>query len=185
MRASRCDLNVESGTDVTRTFQIWTPDVAVAARDVVPGGRVFYKGTPFAVYAVFTLDGPNPITEIVLGDGLWWEPRLKLPADDLIMTAVALTIDEVVAAWSYPTVPDDCVTVPPEQRELPTRIEDGVNAVLALTDEDTRALAETPGSFSWDMYAHTAEQGWQRIVEGTLSVIRGDARNDLYPAPTH
>jgi hypothetical protein len=169
---------------VTRTFQIWAPDEAVAARNVVAGGRVFYKGTPFAVYAVFTLDGPNPITEIVLGDGLWWEPRLKLPADDLIMTAVALPIVDLIAAWSYPTIPDDCVTVPPERHELPTRVDDGVNAVLALTDADTLALAATPGSFSWDMYARTVEQGWQRIVEGTLTVIRGDTRNELSPVPT-
>jgi hypothetical protein len=172
MRAARYDLVVETGAKFTREFGAWVPDLPALARTITPGTRVYYKGDPLNVYSAVLTEHPTDHRQstvaLVFNTGAWFEPRVTIPADDLIYPAMPVSV--VASEAAFTTI----VGVNTDRVTLPTRVVDGSTVLLEIPDTDE--FAPYVGAWSWDLYAQTVMWGWQRLVAGTLSVIRGVGR---------
>lgn len=172
MRAERYDVTVATGAAWSATYVRYTPGPAVPASAVSAGERVYVDGVPRLVASV---RGEGIRVTLTFGEGTYADDRLTLVATDLISPAEAVPLVEAVAAWETSPVVnlyDDPVTV-----EIPTTIEpDGVTVTLSLGADETALLAPDEGAHSWDLYVRTADADWQRALEGTLTIVRGDAR---------
>lgn len=175
MRAALYDLTIETGVDFRRTFTPCTPAEPVPAREVVVGDRVYYKGEPLYVYMTTLHEHPTDPSlssvEFLFGSGAWYEPRATVPADGLVYPTYPVTIAEASAGFSVMN------EVGEVRVELPVDVTDPERVALALDDAATSDLVPYQGSWSWDLYARTDAWGWQRLVEGTLSVLKGSGRD--------
>ena len=167
MRAAHYDLFVETGSDFYRVVQLWGPTgVPVTASSVVIGDRVYVDGLPLLVADIQTIranDG-NLWVELIMGRGLWDDPHVRVLADEKMMPAVMLDIEGAAAAFSLNG----------QRREIPTSITD--NTVVMLMDSAmTGQLAYSIGACSWDLFASIKDMGRQRVLEGTLTVQRGES----------
>jgi hypothetical protein len=175
VRATRLDLFIESGADFSTTVVDYEPDVAVAAEDVTPGSYLYLYGVPTVVYDVTTTADR---TTVRFGQGLHNDPSFTLYRLDRVMTAAPVTVLEAVAAFTYyPTDPQVNPLDDGGQRvEIPATVAaDGLSVTLALDADETAGMDGWAGAYSWDMYVRTAD-GWRRSREGTLTIVKGDAR---------
>lgn len=174
MRAGRFNITIETGAEWTRIVQLYRPDTPIPAADVVPDTRVFYKGSPALVYSV---DVANGTTTIQFGHGLWDDPRISVNSTANVVPAV---VDPIINAEAMFTYYPSAVYVDPRDQvsvQIPITVEpDGSLATMLLTSDETAALAPMVGASSWDLYADTSRWSWQRILEGTLTIIKGDTR---------
>lgn len=169
MRAGRLDVLVETGARWVRDVQLVAPGTPTVVAAMTPGGRYYMDGVPVRVHAVRELG--NGTCRVELADGLYGDPVLTLPADALVAPAVPVAAVEATAAFSYPDG-DTLASTP-----IPVTISaDGSTLTLALDAAATSALADSVGAYSWDLYVRTAEFDWQRTLEGTFTVVKGDAR---------
>ena len=164
MRAAVADLVVETWTDFRQTFATWAPaGTPVAVEDVRVGDRVWLDGLPEIVAKIEPFSGGLRFT---FGSGQWHEPYISVASGSSIMPAVPLPI--IAANAGYGQL----------DHVLPmTTIVDSPNLVtVALTDQETSRLQFAPGGpWPWDLYVNTGD-GWTRLVEGTLSIVYGYAR---------
>lgn len=167
MRAANVDLVVETGTDFLRGFALYKPaDIAIRADAVVAEQRIYLDGNPERVYSVT----PEPAGGVTLRfrEGLWWQPKIWLPADDMVMPAVPVLATSVKAAWSDPF----------RRHALNTWTSDaGELIVLGLTHHDTTALAPYVGTWPWDLFVSTVELGYLRLAAGSMTIVVGEALN--------
>jgi hypothetical protein len=175
VRAQRLDVEIVTGAAWTRDVQLVTPGPPVAVETLTPGGRYYVAGMPVRVASVAVAAGR---VDVALGDGLYGEPVLSIPVGALLEPAVPVAALTAEAGFAYP-VPGATEDDPPTMDVMPisaTISADGFTITLALDDTETAALADDVGAYSWDVFAETAEFGWRRIIEGTLTIMAGDAR---------
>ena len=170
MRAGRLDLVIETGAAWSREVQVLTPGQPVAASTVSAGTRVYLDHVPVRVASV--TPNPNGSVTWALGDGLYSDPVRTLPGTALVAPAELVEVLEAAAAFrAIPEVaPRDTVAV-----EIPVSVSlDGSSVILAYGADETALIPAE--AYSWDLYVRTAEWDWTRALEGTLTVIEGDAR---------
>jgi hypothetical protein len=172
VRASTLDIVVQTGALWTRDVQLFKPDAPVAVQAVTPGSRVFVDGVPLLVHTVTPVPGGR--TTLAFGHGLINDAVATFPSTALIAPAVPVELVAVEAAYTAMVVdePGYVESVPIPASVAP----DGLTATLELDADTTALMGDYEGTHSWDCYALTLEWDWQRILEGTLTVIRGDAR---------
>lgn len=171
MRAGRVDVRVETGTLWAIALQAMTPTAPIEAQAVAPGQRVFLDGLPQLVYAV--TDEGNGRTRLDFGQGLYWEPRITLTSTALVSPAVPVPLTDAAAAWWVETTEEGAA----ERRAIPATIAtDSLSVKLTLDADSTAALEPFAGAHSWDCYMRTTGWDWQRPVEGTFTILKGDAR---------
>jgi hypothetical protein len=180
-RAARCDLNVETGVDFAKAFQLWVPDLPAPFSTVQANQRVWFEGFPHVVYSATTSTQSDGLeyTDIVFDKGLWYEPTARALSTDLLVPAKMV---EILAAQAAMTilgpVPEEFV-LPIEDGRLtiPVTISPNTTVTVTMDVEFTNDLAELDayGPHSWDLYVETAQWGRMRLVQGTLSVLVGDA----------
>lgn len=175
MRAGNLDVLIETGAKWTRQVEVYAPDEPIAAQLVVAGQRLFVDGLPLLVYAV--MPASNNRVSIQFGRGLYNDITLTVSATANVIPAEPQTIDEVVAAWTYAPPPVLDVEPPAVTVDIPAIIApDALSFALTYTADETAAMDGMVGANSWDCYVRTAAWDWQRILEGTLTVIKGDSR---------
>jgi len=163
-RAANVDLFVETGTDWARLFTLWQPTgEPIKSQDVQVNMRLYVDELPQLVYRVTPQGGG---TLIHFGQGLWWQPTLWLPDDELIMPAQAVPILDARAAWE--TV-DATIAIPF------TISPDGTQVTLHYTSDESSALVRYVGVWRWDLLASTLDYGWVRLAQGSLSIIDSTA----------
>lgn len=165
MRAGNLDIVIQTGALWTRDIQVLAPDTAIEVQAVTPGMRIFVDGRPSLVHSV--TPSPGGRTTIVFGHGLINDPVASYTSTSLVAPAVPVELLEVAAAFFDDTDP---VTIPS------TISADGLTATLTIPAVLSQAMSSLTRNHSWDCYVRTAAWDWQRILEGTLSIIRGDAR---------
>jgi len=179
MRAGTLDVYIETGALWARDLQVYAPDTPVPASTVVPDQRVFLDGRPQLVHNVVTTGAKTTIT---FGQGLWYEPQLTVPYDALVAPAVPVPILDAAAAWTYllPGVPVVNPLDPAEagvKYNVPWSLStDQLTLTLGYTADETQAFRDLAGAYSWDCFVQTSTWDWQRVVEGTWTIIRSDAR---------
>ena len=171
-RPDRYDVTVATGAAWSATYVRYTPGTPVAASTISAGDRVYVDGVPMRVASV----RPEGVRVVLtFGEGLYDDYRLTLVADALVSPAEPVPITEAVAAWE--TFPIINPYTEPVTVEIPTTVEpDGVTVTLSMDADETALLAPDEGAHSWDLYVRTADADWQRALEGTLTIVRGDAR---------
>lgn len=175
MRAGTLDIVVQTGAEWRRVIACMRPDDAIRVDAVTPGQRVFVDGAPLLVHAV--TPAPGGRTTIAFGRGLIGDPVMTFLSSSFVAPAVPVELLAVEAAYAYVIHDDDTdedllIAVP-----IPGDIAgDGLSVTLALDADTTATMTDIPGSVSWDCYTLTAEWDWQRVLEGTLTTIQGDAR---------
>lgn len=180
MRAGNLDVFIETGALWTRDVRVLSPDTPIEAQAVVPGQYVFIDSTPMLVYSVSTPSSSGKVT-ITFGRGLYSDIRLTVAADSMVIPAVPTEILEAAAAWTYmpiePMVNPLVTQVMAQKMPIPVTIAtDGLSMTLTLDADTTAGLAGMAGSYSWDCYVRTSIWDWQRILEGTFTITRGDTR---------
>lgn len=171
MRAGRYDIVLETGARWERSFQWLEPTAAIPASAVPVGERVYVDGWPQKVYAVEPL--ANGQVRFLFGHGLWNDLVLTVSSTALVVPAEPIPMVAVAAAIYAKTDPESIV----EEIPIPVVIEPGnLSATLLLDADTTVGLASIEGAHSWDCYAQAAGYDWQRIIEGIVTVIDGDAR---------
>jgi len=112
------------------------------------------------------------------GRGTAYDISISLGNTSPVLPAIAVVILNVEAAWTY--APLDPVVNPLSDQQvipIPASVSaDGLTATLEVDADETAGYADMAGAYSWDAYAETAEFGWQRICEGTWTIIKGDSR---------
>lgn len=172
MSAGKLDLFIETGAAWERKVEVFSPGTPVEAQAMTTGRRYYVDGVPTRVAEV--ADVGNGTVRVTLGEGVHGDPVLTLPAAALIIPADPVTIDEAAAAFiTEPVVnPLAPVTVP-----IPTTIAgDGLSVTMSYTADETSVLVVDAGAHSWDLYLRTTLWDWRRVLEGTLTVVKGDAR---------
>lgn len=171
--AQRYDVTVPTGARWSAEYVRYAPGPAVPAGTIVAGQRVYVDGLPRLVATVVP-EGLRVI--LTFGRGLYDDARLALHVDSLVAPAEAVPITEAVAAFTLTDVDVDGLPLLTPV-EIPTVVEvDGTTVTLGLTADETVDLFDWPGAHSWDLYVRTADEDWQRALEGTFTVVRGDAR---------
>ena len=176
MKPSRLDVQIVTGATWTLDVQLVTPGAPVAVAAMTPGGRYYIGGEPVRVHSVRDLG--NGWCAVATGTGLYDEPELTLASAGRVAPADPVEALEAAAGFSY-AAPGAAVEDPPtmDVMEIPATISaDGETVTLSLDADETAALADSIGSYSWDLYVRTAEWEWRRVVEGTLTIMAGDAR---------
>ena len=167
MRAGRYDITIETGTLFSREVRWLEPTAAIPASTVVVGQRIYLSGWPMTVYSVTPL--ANNQIRIIFGHGLWNDPTVQVDAAALVVPAIPLEILDATAVFHVQE------TEPPEDVLIPVTVAvDGMTAILEL--DSATDLSAYAGAHSWDLYLQSAEYDWQRVLEGTATIIQGDAR---------
>lgn len=168
MRAARFDLFVETGADFYRIAQLWGPTgTPITAGSVVVGERVYVDGEPLRVAEMSTVRGNdgNLWVDLIFGTGLWSDPHVRVLADEKMMPAALIELSEASAAFNLNG----------QRREIPTSIADSRHIMILMDATMTAQLSDNVGAWSWDMYANVKDVGRQRLLEGTLTVQRGES----------
>lgn len=168
MRAAHYDLTLETGVDFARAFEMWQPTgTLITAADVVPGQRIYLDGLPQRVHGKTTVTGTDGVAwvDLVFGQGAWCDPHLRVLATDMVMPAQPL----------YPNGAQAAFNLSGTKKELPTAINGSV-VLVTVNHDESAALSPAVGAWSWDLFTETDEWGWQRLVEGTLTIVRSEAR---------
>jgi hypothetical protein len=174
MRAGRFDIVIVTGSQWSRQVQLYRPDTPIEAQAVVTGSRVFYKRAPALVHSAVTV---NAWTTIQFGHGLWTDPFVKVEREALVVPALP---DPTLAGAASFTFYPQTVYVDPRSDSvnvgIPVTVNADGSATLAYAADETASFADMVGASSWDMYAQTGRWDWQRILEGTLTIVKGDTR---------
>ena len=179
MRAGRYDITIETGATWSKDIQLMSPQGIVRADAMVVGQRVFLEGYPLQV-AKLTRLNPREI-QIRFGHGLFGEPVVIAAPDDEFALAVPMVIVDAAAAYRlsylpfasppiYPPIDPTSITIPLEIAG------DGLSLTMKFSAIETLLMAENAGTYSWDLYAQTVEWEWQRVLEGSFTIIAGDAQ---------
>jgi len=166
MRAAHYDLFVETGVDFYRVAQLWAPTGApITASSVVIGQRIYVDGAPMRVAEMTTSRGNDGTlwVDLIFGLGLWSDPHVRVMADEKMMPAAMVDVTSAAAAFNLNG----------QRREIPTAI-DEKSIVFMMDSGMTGALAGNVGAWSWDLYGVTPGMGRLRLLEGTLTVQRGE-----------
>jgi hypothetical protein len=175
MRAGRFDIVVETGAAYTRAVQVMSPLAGIPASTVAPDSYVYLDGWPRSVYSVDTVNGK---TTIAFGQGLWSDERLTVDQSALVQPAEPVVITDAQAGFyvplpTQPIEPPD----PPIDTVIPVIIAaDGLSLEIDMGADLTATYAPLVGAHSWDLFAQTAAWDWQRVLEGTFVIVKGDAR---------
>lgn len=173
MRAGRLDIVVETGAWWSRVVQLLTPGTPVPASTAAPASRYYVDGWPLQLYATESLSGSR--VRLRFGHGVYSDVSLTVDADAGIQQAVPMVVVEAAASFTVDATDVDTGEPVPTSVAIPTTVAaDGTSVLAQLDPTETGALADMAGSYSWDLYARTAEWDWQRIVEGTMVIVRGD-----------
>lgn len=174
MRAARYDIVVETGAYFVRQIQCLTPGQPILCEDAIVGERYYVDGTPLVLYSVEQVSGGR--VRLTFNKGLYDDPSIVAPASTNIYPAEAVAILDMEASFSWPqTDVDGNETL--AKVDIPVVIAaDSMSASLEIDAATTTGWNIYEGAHSWDCYAQTPEWDWQRILEGTLSVICGDTR---------
>lgn len=168
----RCDVTVATGAAWSLPYVRYAPGPPVAASAVSAGDMVYVDGVPLLVASV-RAEGVRVV--LTFGSGLYDDRRLTLVYDDLIAPAVPVPILDAVAAWAATPMVNPLDGLAPVG--IPVTIEaDGYTVTVGLTADETASLAPDAGAHSWDLYVQTDDEDWQRALEGTLTIVRGEAR---------
>jgi hypothetical protein len=168
VRAGRFDIVVPTGALWTRDVQCLQPDTPIEAQAVTAGQRVFVDGYPMKVYSVTTTNGQ---TTIMFNEGLYTDPSLKVTATARVVPSKPVPIVEAEAAFHVDT------DTPPDTIEIDATISvDSLTATLTIDAQTSASYEPYVGAHSWDCYLRTAEWDWQRVLEGTMTVLDGDTR---------
>jgi hypothetical protein len=164
---------VETGSWWSRTVRLLTPGTPVPASAAVPGLRYYVDGWPLQLYSTESLSGNR--VRLRFGHGVYSDVSLTVDSDAGIQQAVPMVVVEAAASFTVDAVDADTGEPVPSAVSLPTSVAaDGTSVLVQLDPTETAALAVLEGSYSWDLYARTVEWDWQRIVEGTMVIVRGD-----------
>jgi len=167
MRAGAVDLVIETGTDFYQGFALYQPDVPVKSQEVSVGDRFYLDRVPELVHSVVHNGGGTSFT---FRQGLWWQPKLWLPDDETVMSAVAAPILGARASW----------TSLEARHKLPTYTQDsGAQLWVYQSADVTDLYSAYTGTWPWDLYVSTVSTGWVRLAEGSLTVVRGESRNEI------
>lgn len=167
-RAARHDVVIQTGANWTADIQCYTPGPPVAVETVAPGQRIYVDGRPLLV-ATVTPRGTVRVA-LTFGEGLYSDPVVTFTVGALVAPAVPAVLTDAVAA--YHVMDPDQPNVP-----IPSVLSgDGLTVTLTLDPVATAAMDVLGGAHSWDCYVRTDATDWQRVLEGTMAVIRGDAR---------
>jgi hypothetical protein len=174
VRAGLLDLFVETGTAWSRDVQVLRPGTPIEAQAVTPGMRVFVDNWPALVYSVSPV--ASGYVSLRFGTGLANDPTVTLEATAPVHPAEPAQLLEALAAYTLqfePYVdPHDTMRV-----VIPATVSaDGLTVTLSLDADATAAMRDREGAHSWDLYVRSDTDDWTRVLEGTLSVIVGDAR---------
>lgn len=178
MRAGNLDVFVETGALWTRDVTVLSPGTPVEAQAVTPGQYVFVDSTPMLVYSVSLPSSSGKVT-ITFGRGLYSDIRLTVDATAMVIPAIKTVIVEAEASWRYEPITDPQINPLGSGQKMPIPIviaSDGLSMTLTLDADTTAGYAGIAGAYSWDCYVRTAEWDWQRILEGTFTVTKGDTR---------
>lgn len=169
MKAVRVDVETATGVTWTRDVQLVEPGDPVPVETVTPGGAYYLGGLPLVVHSV--ADDGRGWTTLTLGDGTYDAPRMRIPTGATISPAIPVPVLDAAAAYAVAEPDPADPALPPVEStvEIPSTF---VDNVVTLTLDVPPAV----GAYSWDLYVRTTEHDWQRIVEGTLTVVAGDAR---------
>jgi len=168
VRAGTLDVLIQTGALWTRDVQVLTPDTPIEAQAVTAGQRVFVDGVPLHVYSAVTTGG---LTTLTFGQGLYADLSMKMTATARVQPAVPAPILEADAAFHQDIDAAAGAVI------IDTIISPDTYTVTLTIDAATSAgYGPYEGAHSWDCYLRTAAWDWQRVLEGTLSVVRGDAR---------
>lgn len=171
MRAGRCDIVVETGARWERDFQWVEPAVAVPASTVLIGERIYVDSVPLKVYSIEPLN--SGLVRFTFGHGLWNDPTITVSSTALVVPAEPITMDAVEAAIHATLDPEagpDTIPI------VATLSADKLSCGLLLDADTTTTFDAIVGAHSWDVYAQAPGYDWQRILEGTATIIDGDAR---------
>jgi len=175
VRTGRLDVEVFTGAQWTVDVQLVKPGTPVAVETALPG-RWYLDGVPVPVHSV--RDMGNGWVALQLGDGLYGEPSTQIPVGSLIAPAEPVVALDAAAGFAV-AVPGVGVDDPPtmDTIEIPATISpDGATVTLQLDADATVLLSDSIGAYSWDLYVQTAADDWQRCLEGTFTISKGDAR---------
>ena len=182
MRAARYDIVAETGAAFVRAFSPYMPGALAIARSVVAGDRVYYRGDPLFVYEATLFEHPTDpglsTVSFVFGSGSWFEPRATIPADSMLYPAVPAVVLAAEAGFTVKDDSDPDLGVIEVRYPLPVSIVDGHTVKLAMDDDFTRQLVAYEGAWSWDLFVESDLWSWTRLVEGTLSIVKGSGRAD-------
>lgn len=167
MRAASVDLVLETGVDFYRGFALYQPSTPARAQDVTVGQRFYLDGIPELVAEATPENGG---VQFRFREGLWWQPKLWLPGDESVMLAEAVQILNARTAWSSLETRHDFRWYTEDSGRQLWIWEDA-----AATDQ----LGQYAGTWPWDLYVNTAPTGWARLAEGALSIVRGEAKNEI------
>lgn len=168
MKTVRADIGVVTGAQWTCDVQLVEQGTPVAVEAVTPGGMYYVHGLTLTVHSVRDLG--NGWHELVFEPGTYGAPTVQYPTGALIAPADPVPALEAVAKFAA-----EPVATPYEPVEIPTSISgDGSTVTLTLPADITATMPA--GAYSWDLYVRTTRWDWQRVVQGTLSVVDGDAR---------
>lgn len=173
MRAGNLDIVVETGTLMSRDVQVHVPGPPVEAQTVTVGQRLFVDRVPQLVHAADTAAG---WTTFRFGRGLYSDPRLTVTATALVVPAVPTVVVDAIAAYSMETIDLDGIPVVETVPITTTIAGDGLTVTLTVTADESEVWHDRAGAHSWDLYVQTAVWDWQRVLEGTLTVLAGDSR---------
>ena len=175
MRAGNLDIVVETGARWSRSAQLLAPADPVPASTAVPGSRYFVDGWPLRLHANQPASGSR--VKLVFGQGTYADVSLTVDATAGISPAVPLIVLEVAAAFTVDDPDPDTGDPVASRVPVPAVVApDGLTVTLTMDEAQTAALAPREGAYSWDMYTRTVEWDWQRVLEGTLTIVKGDTR---------
>ena len=174
MRAGNLDIVIETGAYWSREIQVVAPDQPIEAHEAIIGERYYVDGRPLELYSIEPASGGR--VRLTFNKGLYSDPSLLITSTANITPAVPVEILAMEASFSVAGVDvDGNETL--AQVPIPVEIApDSFSGRLSVDAVTTATWWEYEGAHSWDCYAQSAAWDWQRILEGTLTVICGDTR---------
>jgi len=174
VRAGNLDIVIETGAYWSREIQCVTPDDPIEANDALVGERYYVDGNPLELFSIEQASGGR--VRLNFGQGVYSDPSLVVLATAMIVPALPLEIIKMEASFSVADVDVDGVSV---YTQVPISVEiapDSLSGRLSVDSATTASWWEYEGAHSWDCYAQSDAWDWQRILEGTLTIISGDTR---------